>query len=129
MRGSTAEGFELDIITMVLLGGVSIFGGSRHDGGRHPVHPADPQPAQRPGPGSTSRGNTQTGVIGVLLILSVLVPNLASSARTRWRRSRGGGGGPGAGRLPDRSIRAESVAFLPLVRVPSPEPSPGAGEA
>ena len=26
--GSTAEGFELDIITMVLLGGVSIFGGS-----------------------------------------------------------------------------------------------------
>ena len=27
VRGSTAEGFELDIITMVLLGGVSIFGG------------------------------------------------------------------------------------------------------
>jgi rhamnose transport system permease protein len=28
MRASTAEGFELDIITMVLLGGVSIFGGT-----------------------------------------------------------------------------------------------------
>ena len=27
VRGSTAEGFELDIITIVLLGGVSIFGG------------------------------------------------------------------------------------------------------
>src|SRR5262249_49790973 len=26
VRGNTAEGFELDIITMVLLGGVSIFG-------------------------------------------------------------------------------------------------------
>jgi hypothetical protein len=28
VRGNLAEGFELDIITMVLLGGVSIFGGS-----------------------------------------------------------------------------------------------------
>ena len=28
VRGSTAEGFELDIITIVLLGGVSIFGGA-----------------------------------------------------------------------------------------------------
>ena len=27
VRASTAEGFELDIITVVLLGGVSIFGG------------------------------------------------------------------------------------------------------
>ena len=31
VRGSTAEGFELDIITIVLLGGVSIFGGTRLD--------------------------------------------------------------------------------------------------
>ena len=28
VRGDMAEGFELDIITIVLLGGVSIFGGS-----------------------------------------------------------------------------------------------------
>ena len=28
VRGNTAEGFELDIITMVLLGGVSSFGGT-----------------------------------------------------------------------------------------------------
>jgi rhamnose transport system permease protein len=28
VRGDVANGFELDIITMVLLGGVSIFGGS-----------------------------------------------------------------------------------------------------
>ena len=28
VRANIAEGFELDIITMVLLGGVSIFGGS-----------------------------------------------------------------------------------------------------
>ena len=27
VRASTAQGFELDIITIVLLGGVSIFGG------------------------------------------------------------------------------------------------------
>jgi len=28
VRGNTADGFELDVVTMVLLGGVSIFGGS-----------------------------------------------------------------------------------------------------
>ena len=31
-------------------------------------------------------GNTQTGVIGVLLILSVLVPNLVGAARSRFAR-------------------------------------------
>ena len=31
-------------------------------------------------------GNTQTGVVGVLLILSVLVPNLIQSLRERWQR-------------------------------------------
>jgi rhamnose transport system permease protein len=31
-------------------------------------------------------GNTQLGVIGALLILSVLVPNLVSSARARLAR-------------------------------------------
>jgi rhamnose transport system permease protein len=32
-------------------------------------------------------GNTQTGVIGLLLILSVLIPNLVSRARGRFRRT------------------------------------------
>jgi rhamnose transport system permease protein len=31
-------------------------------------------------------GNTQTGVVGVLLILSVLVPNLVGAARSRFGR-------------------------------------------
>jgi rhamnose transport system permease protein len=31
-------------------------------------------------------GNTQTGIIGLLLILSVLVPNLAGRVRERLRR-------------------------------------------
>ena len=33
-------------------------------------------------------GNTQTGVIGLLLILSVLIPNMASGIRDRLRRAR-----------------------------------------
>ena len=37
-------------------------------------------------------GNTQTGVIGVLLILSVLIPNLVGAARSRF--SRGTTGAP-----------------------------------
>ncbi len=93
VRGSTAEGFELDIITMVLLGGVSIFGGSGRMAGvifsilvilnlRNGLALA----------GFT--GNTQTGFIGALLILSVLLPNLFSDIRSRVRRW-------AAGRRPD----------------------------
>ena len=85
VRASTAEGFELDIITVVLLGGVSIFGGVGSMVGvllstylvlnlRNGLIIA----------GVT--GNTQTGIIGLLLILSVLVPNLAGRARERLRR-------------------------------------------
>ena len=89
VRGSTAEGFELDIITMVLLGGVSIFGGSGTLVGvglsiliilnlRNGMSLAN------------ITGNTQTGVIGALLILSVLVPNWARDLRGVWvRRSVG----------------------------------------
>ena len=33
-------------------------------------------------------GNTQTGVVGVLLILSVLVPNLVGAARSRFAEGR-----------------------------------------
>ena len=85
VRASTAEGFELDIITVVLLGGVSIFGGVGTMVGvllstylvlnlRNGLVIA----------GVT--GNTQTGIIGLLLILSVLLPNLFSWARDALRR-------------------------------------------
>lgn len=87
VRGNTAEGFELDIITMVLLGGVSIFGGSGTLTGvalsiliilnlRNGMSLAN------------ITGNTQTGVIGALLILSVLVPNLIGMARGLRARAR-----------------------------------------
>jgi rhamnose transport system permease protein len=85
VRGSTAEGFELDIITMVLLGGVSIFGGR----GTMPgvILSILLILNLRNGLGLANvTGNTQTGVIGVLLILSVLVPNLVGAARSRFAR-------------------------------------------
>ncbi|MEM7113083.1 MAG: ABC transporter permease [Chloroflexota bacterium] len=85
VRGSTAEGFELDIITMVLLGGVSIFGGSGTLTGvglailiilnlRNGLSLAN------------ISGNTQTGVVGLLLILSVLVPNWLQAIRAHLNR-------------------------------------------
>jgi rhamnose transport system permease protein len=85
VRGSTAEGFELDIITMVLLGGVSIFGGTGTLVGvglsilivlnlRNGMSLVN------------ITGNTQTGVIGALLILSVLIPNWARDLRGVWAR-------------------------------------------
>lgn len=88
VRGNTAEGFELDIITMVLLGGVSIFGGSGTLTGvilailvvlnlRNGMSLAN------------LSGNVQTGVIGILLILSVLIPNLVQNVRTVWSRRSG----------------------------------------
>lgn len=86
VRSSTAQGYELDIITIVLLGGVSIFGGVGSMVGvllsillvlniRNGMTIA----------GIT--GNTQTGVVGLLLILSVLIPNLATRAQGRFRRA------------------------------------------
>ncbi len=87
MRSSTAEGFELDIITMVLLGGVSIFGGS---GSLRGVLLSILIILNlRNGMGlAYLSANLQTGVIGLLLILSVLVPNLARSAQARLARRR-----------------------------------------
>ncbi len=84
VRGDMAVGFELDIITIVLLGGVSIFGGSGNLVGvglsilvilnlRNGMGLAD------------ITGNTQTSVIGALLILSVLAPNMAQTLHTRWK--------------------------------------------
>jgi rhamnose transport system permease protein len=87
VRGDVALGFELDIITMVLLGGVSIFGGSGSIFGvllsilivlnlRNGMSLAN------------ITGHVQTGVIGMLLILSVLIPNLAQNVRDIWNRRR-----------------------------------------
>ena len=105
VRANLAEGFELDIITMVLMGGVSIFGGSGSMVGvglsifiilnirnglglaRVPV-------------------STQTGVIGGLLILSVLVPNVVARFAHRRKQVLQGSrsppsGGPGTGERTD----------------------------
>jgi len=79
VRANIAEGFELDIITMVLLGGVSIFGGSGSLLGvalsifvvlniRNGLGLANVE------------ASVQTGVIGALLILSVLAQNLVDRA-------------------------------------------------
>jgi rhamnose transport system permease protein len=75
VRGDAANGFELDIITMVLLGGVSIFGGKGSMFGvllsilivlnlRNGMALAN------------ITGHIQTAVVGILLISSVLIPNL-----------------------------------------------------
>jgi rhamnose transport system permease protein len=84
VRGDTADGFELDIITTVLLGGVSIFGGKGNLVGvglsllvilslRNGMGLAD------------ITGNTQNYVIGGLLILSVLIPNMSQDLRNKWK--------------------------------------------
>jgi rhamnose transport system permease protein len=84
VRGDAATGFELDIITMVLLGGVSIFGGRGSIIGvllsilivlnlRNGMALMN------------ITGHIQTAVIGVLLIMSVLGPNLAERARSLGR--------------------------------------------
>jgi rhamnose transport system permease protein len=75
VRGDAAFGFELDIITMVLLGGVSIFGGR---GSMLGVFLSILIVLNlRNGMAlSNITGHIQTAVTGTLLILSVLGPNL-----------------------------------------------------
>ncbi len=84
VRGDMADGFELDIITTVLLGGVSIFGGKGNLVGvglsllvilnlRNGMGLAD------------ITGNTQNYVIGGLLILSVLAPNVYQDIKDNWK--------------------------------------------
>ncbi len=87
MRASTAEGFELDIITMVLLGGVSIFGGTGTLVGV--VLSILIILNLRNGMGlAYFTGNTQTLVIGLLLILSVLIREWAREVQRLWERRR-----------------------------------------
>jgi rhamnose transport system permease protein len=84
VRGDMADGFELDVITTVLLGGVSIFGGKGNLVGvglsllvilnlRNGMGLAD------------ITGNTQNYVIGGLLILSVLIPNVYQEIQNKWK--------------------------------------------
>ena len=84
VRGDMASGFELDIITIVLLGGVSIFGGSGNLAGVGLSILVILN--LRNGMGLANiTGNTQTSVIGVLLILSVLAPNIAQTIHNKWK--------------------------------------------
>jgi rhamnose transport system permease protein len=87
VRASMAEGFELDIITIVLLGGVSIFGGTGTLVGvglsvmlvlclRNGMNLL------------SITGNTQSTFIGMLLILSVLIPNMAQDIPGLLKRRR-----------------------------------------
>ena len=79
VRGDTASGFELDVITMVLLGGVSIFGGAGTMSGT--ILAILIVLALRNGMALANiTGHIQTGVLGVLLILSVMVPVIRDTA-------------------------------------------------
>jgi rhamnose transport system permease protein len=84
VRGDMATGFELDVITIVLLGGVSIFGGSGTILGVGLSILVILN--LRNGMGLASiTGNTQTSVIGALLILSVLAPNIAQTVKLQFK--------------------------------------------
>ena len=87
VRGDLASGYELDIVTMALLGGVSIFGGS---GSLYGVFLSILIILNiRNGMGLANlSGHFQTGVIGLLLIASVLVPNLAGQVRASLNQRR-----------------------------------------
>jgi len=89
IRGDLATGFELDIITIVLLGGVSIFGGSGTMVGVALSILVVLNIRNGLGLANIDQ-NTQTGVIGVLLILAVLVPNLVARILGSWRTTRSG---------------------------------------
>ena len=84
VRGDMATGYELEIITVVLLGGVSIFGGSGRMSG---VLLAILIVLNlRNGFGLANvGGNTQTGVIGLILIGSVVAQNLIDRLSRRNR--------------------------------------------
>jgi rhamnose transport system permease protein len=87
VRGDLATGFELEIITIVLLGGVSIFGGAGTMGG---VALAVLIVLNlRNGFGLANvGGNTQTGAIGAILIGSVLARNAIDRVQRRARSPR-----------------------------------------
>jgi rhamnose transport system permease protein len=80
VRGDVANGFELDIITIVLLGGVSIFGGTGTMLGT--LLAILIVLNIRNGMALLNiTGHVQTGVIGLLLIASVVAPRLRLGRR------------------------------------------------
>ncbi len=84
VRGDIATGFELEIITIVLLGGVSIFGGSGRMSGV--LLAVLIVLNLRNGFGLANLGgNTQTGVIGAILIVSVIAQNVIDRVTGRAR--------------------------------------------
>ncbi|HEU4841249.1 MAG TPA: ABC transporter permease, partial [Ilumatobacteraceae bacterium] len=84
VRGDMATGFELEVITIVLLGGVSIFGGSGRMSGV--LLAVLIVLNLRNGFGLANvGGNAQTGVIGAILIGSVLAQNLIDRLTGRAR--------------------------------------------
>lgn len=87
VRGDVASGFELDVITMVLLGGVSIFGGAGTMSGT--ILAILIVLALRNGMALQNiTGHIQTGVLGVLLILSVMVPIIRETGSRLLARAR-----------------------------------------
>jgi rhamnose transport system permease protein len=94
VRGDVANGFELDIITMVLLGGVSIFGGSGSLVGT--LLAVLIVLNLRNGMALMNvTGHIQTGVIGILLITSVIAPRVNLGAIfSRPRQGAGEGAAP-----------------------------------
>ena len=85
VRGDVALGFELDIITIVLLGGVSIFGGAGTITGT--VLAILIVLALRNGMQLANvTGHVQSGILGLLLILSVMVPTFRALAARLLRR-------------------------------------------
>jgi rhamnose transport system permease protein len=95
VRADLATNYELEIITIVLLGGVSIFGGSGTMGG---VALAVLIVLNlRNGFGLANvGGNTQTGVIGAILIGSVLARNAIDRVSGRARAPKPKAAGPAA---------------------------------
>ena len=84
VRGDMATGFELEIITIVLLGGVSIFGGSGRMSGV--LLAVLIVLNLRNGFGLANvGGNAQTGVIGAILIGSVIAQNVIDRIGSRAR--------------------------------------------
>ena len=82
VRGDVGNGFELDIITMVLLGGVSIFGGSGSLVGTGLAILI--VLSLRNGMALMNiTGHVQTGVVGLLLIGSVLAPRIGAAIQRR----------------------------------------------
>jgi rhamnose transport system permease protein len=85
VRGDFANGFELDVITIVLLGGISIFGGSGTMTGT--ILAILIVLALRNGMSLANiTGHLQTGALGILLIVAALVPTIRDALKRRRTR-------------------------------------------